>query len=228
MKLNKIWAFGAALSLVAGVAFAQGFGGGGGRGFGGGGPLQIVMITEVQKELKIDEVQVDLLKQLSAEFQPKYRELFQGFRPGGGGGGDREAIQAKMQALSADESKKVAEILDAKQMSRVKQLQLQRAGSMALFQPEIQTALKITPEQKTKLQGVQTEQREAMMQMFQSFQGQQPTPEQRQEIGKKMEDMRTQGDTKMLAVLTSDQKKQFDGMKGAPFTFPQFQRRPQQ
>ncbi len=224
MKTVRILAMGLAACLLATGAQAQGGGGrpGGGR-FGGGGALQLLGMMEVQKELKLDEAAIDLIKQLGAEQQTKMRELFQG----GFQGGDRAAMMQKMEAMRADEMKKVGEILDAKQMGRLKQLMLQQAGARALTQKETQDGLKLTAEQKTNIANIQKAEQDATQALFQSLMGGGGGQDQRGEMFRKMTEMRQQNETKLLGVLTPAQKTMFEQMKGAAFKFPERQpRRP--
>jgi len=215
MKLSRIWLAGAALVLAANVSFAQGFGRGG-RGGGGFGLLGLTTIPAVQTELKLDAAQIDLLKQLSAEAQAKA----QANRPAGGfqnlSDEERQKLFADFQKAQAETDKKVAEVLDAKQVTRLKQLDLQRQGTRALMRKDLQEALKLTPEQQTKIKTVSDGQREAFRAAFQGAQNQ--TPEERRATFTKMQ---AEIDGKLLGILTADQKKQFESMKGAPFTFPQ-------
>jgi hypothetical protein len=206
---------GAALVVMAAPAFAQQ---GGGRFFGGGfgGGAFLLRTPEVQKELKIDEAQKDLLDQLNMEMMQKGRELFQNAQ-----NLSNEERMAKFQAFQAETAKKTNEILNATQQKRLKELEIQQGGPRSLLRPDVSTALKLSEDQKKKLTDAQTEEREAMRPLFQGgFQN--ITPEQRT----KMEEIRTSTSAKMLGVLTDPQKKQFTEMQGAPFKFPE--RRPRQ
>ncbi len=234
MKMANLLAVGLALTLAA-PAFAQGQGQGrpgGGRGFGGfgfrggfdGGATGLLRIPEVQKELKLDQTQVELLDQLNKEMDDKRRAMFQS-------GGDltpeqrRERftqLRPQMEKLQQDQEKKVAEVLDAKQMARLKQLGIQRAGIQALSRTEVQDQLKLSADQRQKIAAAQQQMGEAMRTLFQpGANGQRPSREQFAELRTKMDQMRAQNDAKILAILTAPQKQQFEAMKGAPFTFPE-------
>ena len=223
MKIAKVLAVGLAMSVIAAPTFAQGQGGrqGGRGGFGGrgGGGSFLLQIPEVQKELKIDEGQLEALKLLNEANQAKSRELRQN-----SANLTDDQRREQFRAMAAAQQKEVANILNATQVARLKQLEIQRAGIGALRQTSVQTALNLTADQKAKLEAQQTADREAMRAAFQGFRGQdgqRPTPEQLTEARKKMEDLRKASEAKTLAILTDAQKKQFESMKGAPFTFPQ-------
>jgi len=212
--MKKIWVLGLALAVSAGPALAQG-GGGRGFGFGGrGGSMVLVGMEAVQKELKLDQTQIELVGQLRMEQGQKMRALFQG------GGGDREAMQAKMRELSAESDKKLAEILNPQQRTRLKQLGYRQRGARALEDKEVQVALKLTADQVQQVTAALAAERAAFQ--LGGFDFQNATDEQRREFFQKMQQMRTQTDGKLNAILTEPQKKQWESMLGAPFTFPEF------
>jgi hypothetical protein len=139
---------------------------------------------------------------------------------------ERQAARTKMQEYMAKVDKemraKLAGILDETQMKRLQGLWAQRAGAVeALNNEEIAKDLKLTDEQKTTLKTQQDEQR---AQRFGGGRG-------RGEGGggggggaegfrERMEQARKASDEKALAVLTDEQKAQFDTIKGAKFDFP--------
>jgi hypothetical protein len=219
MKVLKVWAVGAALMMAAGAALAQGPGGFG-RGFGGGfGMSGLLMIPEVQQEIKLDEAQKDLLMQLQQEMRERGRQQFQDFQ-----NLSQEERGRRMAAFRTEQDKKIVEILEPNQVARLKQLDLQQQGLRALGREDVANNLKLTADQKTKVQEALRGEGEAMRAMFQNggFNFREATPEQRQEFQKKMQDMRSGTDAKLNAVLTAPQKEQFKNMQGAPFKFPEF------
>src|SRR5947208_3058110 len=85
--------------------------------------------------------------------------------------------------------------------------------------PEVQTALKLTDDQKQKIAAMLMQQQQAMRDLFQSagapgggggggFAA----------IRDKMEALRKDASAKISALLTEDQQKQWKEMQGAPFT----------
>ena len=173
MNRRALCAAALGVALVS-PALAQGQGGPGGRpggpgGFrGGGGLLGLTRMPEVQKELKLDQAQVELLQGI--------RPGGPGARPGGPGGPgapgggqfDRAAFEKAMAERRAAEEKQVGEILDAKQMARLKQLELQQAGLRGIGRPDVATALKLTPDQKQKIQAALQGEGEAMRATFEA------------------------------------------------------------
>ena len=143
-------------ALVASSAFAQPGGGGrGGRGgFGGQGGFRmssamLLAIPEVQTELGLSDDQKTQIKTAGDEIGQKMRSTFQNMR---NMSQDERTKAFTDMNKSADE--KVGKILTADQVTRLKQLQLQSQGANALVSDEVVTKLKVTDDQKTKIQKV--------------------------------------------------------------------------
>ncbi len=202
----------AALALVATMALASGAfaqrGFGGGRGGGGANMLRA---PEVQAELKLTDEQktkvTDLLTKLREQRQSQGQD-FQSLSQE-----ERQKLQATRRA---EEDKQLADVLNADQMKRYHQLVLQQQGMTAVLDKPVADQLKLTDDQRTKIQAVVDEQRAAMRDMFQNGGG----SGDREAMMKKVQEMRKQADVKIAAILTDDQKNQWKEMTGAPFTFP--------
>jgi len=149
----------------------------GGRG-GRGGVLGLVSIPEVQKELKMEQPQVDLVTALATQARdPQARTQLQGLSP--------EERATRSAARRAEQEKQVAGILEPKQMKRLKQLELQQTGIRALDQKEVADELKLTDAQKTTVHTAIQAERDAMQAAFgqrgtAGANGQRRTPEERQ------------------------------------------------
>lgn len=228
---RKAW-LGLAVALVllpTSAAFAQGGGQGGGQGRGGqrggmmggrmGGGLMMLRMPAVQTELKMTQEQI-------GKIDAKQQELraAQGQGGGGFGGGqaspeERQKMMAQMQEAN---TKAVASILDATQLKRFHQLELQQAGPAAIAnRKDVQTELKVTEDQLKKIAEVQTQAQQdqrAAMQSFGNFQDM--TQEDRTKMMAKMQEMQKATGEKIAAVLTDAQKAQWKEMLGTPFTFP--------
>ncbi len=205
---------GAMVALVAavGLAGAANAQRGGGFGFGrmGGGGANILAMPEVQSELKLSDEQ----KTKVTDMVTKLRQARQG------GGQDFRSLspeeRAKMQAdRRAEEEKQVGGILNADQQKRYHQLTLQRQGLSAVLDKPVADELKLTDEQRTKIEAARTEQMTEMRSLFQGGAGGDRTA-----MREKMMAMQKQMDEKIAAILTDDQKKQWKEMLGASFTFP--------
>jgi delta 1-pyrroline-5-carboxylate dehydrogenase len=197
-------------ALLASEVQAQPQGGGrGGRGMGGMGPgggggmmlLTLVQNDKVQKELEIVADQKTKLTALATEQSTAMRDLFasmQDLSP--------EERQTKMQKNQDELMKKLGEILLPKQLERLKEIQLQAEGAMALLTPDVSKALKITEDQQVKMREAQSSMRDAMSGLRDLS---------REERQTKMTALRKEISDKMLAVLTPDQVAQYEKMKGA-------------
>jgi len=199
------------VALTAAPSFAQGRRGRGG-GRGGPGPSALVKMPEVQKELKMDDGQVALVNAIQIE-RPNFQDL-QALSP--------EERTQKLADMRKDEEKKVDDVLKPDQIKRLKQLEIQAAGTGALMQPEIADKLKITADQKQKIQDIQMKAGAAMRELFTNG-GFQPGQPPSQEFQDKMAAARAATDKEILAVLTSSQQSDFAAMQGPKFTFPPFQ-----
>jgi Spy/CpxP family protein refolding chaperone len=173
---------------------------GGGPGFGGG-TMFLLGQESIQKELKLSDEQVKKVKEL-AEKQGGGRPDFQGL--------SREEIMKKMAERRKVQDEAVAKILDAKQLKRVKQLQLQQQGVRALSNAEVAKALKLTDEQKDKIKDIQTKAREAAGG---------PRGDRSPEAQKKREEARKATTEKVMGVLTAEQKTALKELQGEPFKF---------
>jgi Spy/CpxP family protein refolding chaperone len=111
----------------------------------------------------------------------------------------------------------VDKILDAKQTARIKELSIQRRNVAALQDDEVVAALKLSDEQKEKLTAIRdstAKEQEEIVKGLLSGGGD------RSQIRTKMEALQKTVGEKSFAVLTPEQREQFEKMKGAKFNFP--------
>jgi Spy/CpxP family protein refolding chaperone len=206
----------AALAIVvaaAQVAEAQREGGrrgrGGGRfgGFGGFGPsrVQLASADEVQAALNLNDEQKGKIE----EIRDQLREDLSDLR--GGGGGDFRANMEERQKLNQEADAKLVELLDENQQKRLMGIVIQVNGASALLDDAIAKELSVTEDQKSQLSEVRDSNREAAMEAFQDSED--LSGEERMA---KFRELRTEGDKKLLAVLTTDQQSQFEALKGEP------------
>jgi Spy/CpxP family protein refolding chaperone len=192
-------------ALIAAEAYAQPQGGGrGGRGGGmGGGGMQLLTLAlndKVQKELEIVDDQKTKLTELSTEQRTAMRDVFSNQDL------SQEDRQTKMRDLQDKFQKKLADILLPKQLDRLKQIQLQAEGAMALSNPDVVKALNLTTEQQDKMKTLRDDAQAKRRDALQGLSG--------QERMTKMQEMNKELGDKLLAILTPDQVAQFDKMKG--------------
>lgn len=205
--------------------FGGGFGGFGRGGFGGGGLLGLARIEAVQKEIEALDEQVADINKLVEEQRAQ--------RPGQG---DRPQVnfqelseeernkliaefRERAEKQAAETNAKLEEILLPNQIKRLKEIALQQQGTQALNSPEVAEQLKITDEQKEKLAAANRENQEAMQKAFADLRGGGGQPD-FAAMGEKMRELRKAADDKLLAVLTDEQKAEFEKLKGEPFEIP--------
>lgn len=172
--------------------------------FFGAARVQLASLAEVQAELKMSDEQKKLGEELNQKLSEDRRELFQT-----GGGGNFGEMREKLRQLSTDASAKLVAELDDVQQKRLTEIYVQINGTRALGDKDVTTALKITEEQNEKLTAVRDSNMQAFREAFQDFQS--LSDEERRE---KFGQLRREGDEKLLAVLTEEQRTQFDAMKG--------------
>ncbi|MBN1909380.1 MAG: Spy/CpxP family protein refolding chaperone [Pirellulales bacterium] len=219
--------------------------GGGGMGMmrQGGSILGLLRNEAVQKEIKLGEEQLNQIKDIEKDLGNLWG------RPGEGGGArgnwrdmsdeERAAARKKMEERQKEIQEKVKKIeeqvndvLEPEQLKRVKEIafqqQLNWPGALAR-DPELAKQLGITEEQKKQLQTVAEEMRKGMMAGMRGNREEwdKMTPEEREksrtETRKKMEEQRKEMTTKMLDVLTAEQKAKIDELKGKPFDLTKLQ-----
>lgn len=202
MRFNRVFVLLVALMMVAG-ALAQGSAparpqggrqGGGMRmgGMGGG----MLMIPELQKELKVTAAQKASIDKIVKEMQAVPRDKM-----------NREAAQKYMTRIN--------NVLSATQKARLKQIELQMQGGSALLNPEVQKSLGITAAQKTKLTSLrETSQKDMRAKMEAARKANKPLDP------AAMQKLRKAQDAKFLAVLSASQKAKWNTMIGKPFAMP--------
>lgn len=221
----------ATVVMCAPNAMAQRPGGGGpgrggfGGGFGGFSPMMLVGMEPIQKELGLKEDQVAKLKTLGEESRKEMQ--------GGGGGGQsfqnlsdderRKLIEERTEAarkLNEKYKPKVAEILDAKQNERLKQIQLQVAGARIYQDPEVIKALDLSKEQQEKLAATNKEYEDKRNELFRAAFGG-GAGAGGGDVREKGRELSEANDKKLAEVLSKDQVGKLEKLKGAKFDVAQ-------
>ncbi len=204
--------------------------GGGGFPGGGGGidKLTLVSAKPIQEELKLGEDELFFVKQLTEDFRAGSRELFTGidFRslPEEERRTKFEEVGKKRAALVKESEKGLAELLSEAQSKRLDEIALQLMGLRALSDADVAKKLKMTPDQKKGVEDAFKAADDDRRKMFEELRagggnggGGGGNGAGFEAMREKMDEARKKSDEKVLAVLSADQKKQFDGMKGKPF-----------
>jgi hypothetical protein len=175
----------------------------------------------VQKELGVSDEQKKTLSELAAQLQAEAMEIISGLQDLSPE--EQKEHMPELMKMVAEKGKdiqeKVDKVLDQKQLARMKELSLQNRGAAALEDDEVAAALKISDDQKTKLAAVREEGNKKMEEAMQALRGGGGGGD-AGDIRQKMMNMRKELGDKALAVLSPEQREQFEKMKGAKFTFP--------
>jgi hypothetical protein len=202
-------AFGMVVAL-AGPAMAQNRGGFGG---GMGGPVNLLGNPGVQKELKLDETQVEKATALVTETRDKMmglRDQLQGLQ-----GEELQTKRAELaKPINEAAMKKVKELLKEGQFTRLTQIELQQRGASALTDPAIAKKLKVTDEQSAKVKTILADQ-QAEIQEIRTSAG--TDAEARRASQPKITAIRKETNTKVMALMSDDQKKSWKEMTGDPY-----------
>jgi hypothetical protein len=209
MRFANIRAVAAALIVLAGPILAQGL------PDGSQGTQRLLTHPAVQKELKLTKPQLTQIKQRLSEMRVAAEQRFKGFqnlRP--------LERQKRLAAFRQEMDKKLTAILDSKQKSRLSQIELQQHGTRALVRPDVAESLRLSPEQRQKVQVALQEERAAMFAAFRNFgNSSNMSTDQREEARQKFAEIRTATDTRLKAVLSEIQWSVFQQMLGSPFKF---------
>jgi hypothetical protein len=187
----------ALVALLSDAAVAQRFGGGFGRGNIG----MLAGQESVRQELKLSEEQIAKLDDQAETIREKFRDAFSL---------EGEERTKKIQELTQENEKAVAEILKPEQMKRLKQISYQQQGAAAFRNAEVAKALELSDEQKEQIQKINED---TLAQMRELFQGGGLDDEGR----KKLEELRKDAADKADKLLTDKQRTAWKELQGAPF-----------
>jgi Spy/CpxP family protein refolding chaperone len=220
-----------AVAVVAcDTAFAQRQGGG--RRGGRGGQMDMVGLAaneQVQTELKVTDEQREEIEKIVDAYRNDTRDLFSGLADLSREERAKksEELEQKRQQLSADAEKKLIPVLKEDQVKRLKEITLQVGGVRGLLRPDVADALKLNDDQKSKIKSALDSERQRMRDAFASAANEDGKSEKRGKRGDafgKMREIRQQTEDEVKKVLTEEQQKQLETMKGPKFEL-QFQGR---
>jgi hypothetical protein len=188
-------------------------------GFGGGlgmfapevNKLALLRIEAVQKEVKLEEEQAKKVADLQASLPERG-----GLR--GQGEPSREEREKRFAEMREKRAKAVAEaeaklasILKPEQIKRLDEIVLQQQGIDGLVTEPVAASLKLSKEQKEKIQAALDARAEALRGLRPGQGGG------REELREKMDEARKKAEETALAVLASEQREAYEKLKGKPF-----------
>jgi hypothetical protein len=173
----------------------------------GGGPI-LLMVPNVQEELKLTHEQTQTLPQTILQIVIKAREQAKGLRdlPIA----DR-VNQQRILTRSMNEDAKKALALTPDQARRFDQIGLQQRGIEAFSEPEIQARVMLTDEQKGKIRGIGENAHDRLQAIAQG------AGDDRAEMARKIRQLQKELMTEALAELSDDQKAAWKELTGEPF-----------
>jgi len=182
----------------------------------------LLRTEQVQKELKLTDEQNSQIDDLAIQLQSDALELFSALQDLSEEERKKELqnLMKKFAEKGKELQAKVDKFLDAKQNGRMKELSLQQRDAEALADDDVIKELKITDEQKKKLQDIRDEAARQLEEALKPLLGGGGGGGDLGDIRTKMEAMRKELSEKALAVLTTEQRAKFEKMKGEKFDFP--------
>jgi Spy/CpxP family protein refolding chaperone len=157
---------------------------------------------DVQRELNLTEQQKNQIQQIQESMRQAMQELRNA---------PPQERRQKMEELRQRHDP--TKMLNEAQKKRLRELELQALGPTAFLQPQVADTLKLTQEQRARLQGIVMQQIQQLREQFQSGgfgQGQ---------GAQNLQQLREQAEKQMLEVLTPAQREQWQQMQGKPFQF---------
>jgi hypothetical protein len=239
-----------------------------GPGFGAdearANPLGLLLRIDVQTHLRMDLKQKQALDQLingaREQRQQQFQQLRQNRPPQNNAEGlsreerrqqgqqfgqqMREQMMAFQQKFEGELSEQIKQLLRPEQLTRLYQLDYQHRGPLALADPQVAQAVKLSPETQQKIAPIVNEYRNQAAEMRRAFfqemfqnnqQGQQPQAGQpgpggrrpnfqdlQQRMGplqQNLAKLKAETEAKIIALLTPEEKANWQALQGAPFTF---------
>jgi hypothetical protein len=203
------------LAWMGSVAQAQGRG----RGFGRmmtaeGTRLRLVGLDEVQAALKLTGEQKPELTSVTKAYGEEVQALFAGgFQNLSDDERNKKFAESQEKAKAAWE--KCEKILTSEQVERLKQISRQARGVESLADDDVMLALKLSDDQKKQLETI----RDAAGQEVRALFGQQGLDQDARRT--KMTEIRKSASEKAMAVLSDEQKKEFEKLQGEKVELPE-------
>jgi hypothetical protein len=209
MRLCKLALVIGAAALMASPVLAQQPGRG--RGMGGfGGPGMYLRIEKVQKDLGLDKDGVKKAEDALTKVNEDTREDRQkAFNPDT----SQEERTKLMAKINEAQDKALKDVLSEKQMKRLKQIERQQALSNVFSMEDVQKALKLADDQKTKIKEINDDMNKEVREAFQG--GFSP------ETMTKIQGLRKDAMSNAMKVLKDDQKKELKELLGEPLELTQ-------
>jgi hypothetical protein len=196
-----------ALVLLTSPARAQRAGGIEGSAGLGGGPI-LLIVPNVQEELKLSEDQRRIVPQTIQEIMSGHRDAIANL--GVLTPGERVRKQRAITRTMNDEAR-TALSLSSEQSRRFDQIGLQQLGIEAFIDPDVQARLKLSDEQIGKIREISSDARGRFQEIVKELR------EDREEALRKIRQLQKDLMARAQAELTDEQKASWKEMTGEPF-----------
>jgi hypothetical protein len=139
--------------------------------------MMLVREPAVQKELDLSKKQQGALREAIAELDAKRLELLQnsvpGLGPGGGQAppGTRRVISTPVDPVQEESEQALSEILERRQMTRLRQIALQQEGLIAVSREEIADRINLSIPQREAIATILEDMRQAQAELMQEVTG---------------------------------------------------------
>jgi hypothetical protein len=170
-------------------------------------PARLLVVDKVQIDLKLSDEQKSKGAEINERLTAGRHNLFAEVKKGDG------KRAAKLGKLDQKAQASINELLDDTQEKRLQELLLQVNGASELFKKEIRGALDITKEQQTRLAEVRQANAKARQDALTGYEGDRMA---------KLIDLQREADAGLLEVLTAEQRKKLEEMKGKPIKIDLF------
>ena len=186
------------------------------RGPRGSSMLGMLRLDQVQTEIKLTDEQKSKVNAVAEEIMEGMRDQYSQLRDIE----DRAQRNEKRNELDKQVDSKAREqlrdVLEREQVMRFFQIYMQVRPAMEILAIEqIASRLEVTEEQKKKLAEVKKETEAKQAKLFAEMRD--ASQEERRELSPKFRQLGTDANEKAVGVLTEDQRKKFDEMKGEKF-----------
>jgi hypothetical protein len=169
-------------------------------GYGAGGQF-LLLNKSVQEELKLSKEQLEKLKDKVEDVLGGFKDKLAKIREM-----EPEDRAKLMDSITDKTNKIVVDVLDKDQVKRLREIDLQQRGPMALYDPEVRKALDITEKQLKELKELAAETNKALHKAH-------------DDKDQKAIDAAIESGLKKLGdLLTDEQKKKWKEMLGKSFT----------
>lgn len=172
--------------------------------------LSILGTQAAQEDLKLTAEQMAAVRQLLGDHHAAVEARLLPWK-GLPDAESAEKTEPILKEIAADTNERLAEILDADQGKRLRQVMLQMDGYMAFFKPEVRDALQLSDEQNAKLvairNGFSTEIKEYMT----------ASREDRKAMTAKLRQLKNKATADAIGVLTDDQRARWAELVGPTF-----------